>query len=233
MLTCAGIAIATAAFDRARRDLAATILAFALPFCGYLFFSVAYHSERYLLPALLPLASCAGSELWLRTLRDASAPRAARIASATAALALAFTLISFVPADLARYRSVLERESASESLAFYRELDRRVIASLPTDARLRILRTPYVYVPPDPRFDVRLRWGGIEPGDLAEASPDLILVSRDDLERWGDPTFHTRTNDVPRAQRMYAFYSVAARDEIPGYRRLFETDFALVYARVN
>jgi 4-amino-4-deoxy-L-arabinose transferase-like glycosyltransferase len=233
MLTCAGIAIATAAFDRGRRDLAATILAFALPFCAYLFFSVAYHSERYLLPALLPLASCAGSEIWLRTLRDASAPRSARIASAAAALALAFTLISFVPADLGRYRGVLERETASESLAFYRELDRRVIASLPTDARLRILRTPYVYVPPDPRFDVRLRWGGIEPGDLAEASPDLILVSRDDLDRWGDPTFQTRTNDVARAQRMYAFYSVAARDEIPGYRRLFETDFALVYARSN
>ena len=108
-----------------------------------------------------------------------------------------------------------------------------MIASPPTHARLRILLTPYVYVPSDPRFDVSLHWGGIEPGDLAEASPDRILVSRDDLERWGDPTFHARTNDVPRAQRMYAFYSVAARDEIPSYRRLFETDFALVYARAH
>lgn len=108
-----------------------------------------------------------------------------------------------------------------------------MISALPADARLRILRTPYVYVPPDPRFDVHLRWGGIEPGDLAQANPDLILVSRADLERWGDPSFTTRTNDVPRAQRMYAFYSVAARDEIPGYRRLFETDFALVYGRVK
>jgi hypothetical protein len=79
---------------------------------------------------------------------------------------------------------------------------------------------------------VRLRWGGIEPGDLSEANPDLILVSREDLERWGDPTFTARTNDVPRAQRMYAFYSVAARDELPGYRRLFETGFAIAYGRV-
>jgi hypothetical protein len=232
LLTCAGIAVATAAWDRARRDLAVTILAFALPFCGYLIFAVAYHSERYLLPALLPLASCAGSGIWLRTLRDASAPRAARAASALAALALVFTAVKFVPNDWQRYRAVLERENASASLAFWRELDRRVISALPEDARLRILRTPYVYVPPDPRFDVRLRWGGIEPGDLTEANPDLILVSRDDLERWGDPTFSTRSNDVPRAQRMYAFYSVAARDELPGYRRLFETDFALVYGRV-
>jgi len=232
LLACAGIAAATASRDRARRDLAAVILAFALPYCAYLIFAVAYHSERYLLPALLPLASCAGSEVWLRALRDASAPRAARVASAAAALALAATFVRFVPNDLHRYRAVLDRESASASLAFYRELDRQVISALSPDARLRILRTPYVYVPPDPRFDVHLRWGGIEPGDLPEADPDLILVSREDLERWGDPTFAARTNDVPRAQRMYAFYSVAARDELPGYRRLFETDFALAFGRV-
>jgi len=232
LLACAGIAAVTAARDRARRDLAAVILAFALPFCAYLFFAVAYHSERYLLPALLPLASCAGSEIWLRTLRDASAPRAARAVSAAAALALVVAFASFVADDVHRYRAVLDREGASASLAFYRELDQKVISALPADARLRILRTPYVYVPPDPRFDVRLRWGGIEPGDLSEANPDLILVSREDLERWGDPTFTARTNDVPRAQRMYAFYSVAARDELPGYRRLFETGFAIAYGRV-
>jgi hypothetical protein len=194
--------------------------------------AVAYHSERYLLPALLPLASCAGSKVWLKTLRDRSAPLAVRVASAAAALALALAFASFVPIDLSRYRSVLDRERESASLAFYRELDQKVVSALPAEGRLRILRTPYVYVPPDPRFDVHLRWGGIEPGDLSEADPDLILVSREDLERWGDPAFYTRSNDVPRAQRMYAFYSVAARDEIPGYRRLFETDFALAYGRV-
>jgi 4-amino-4-deoxy-L-arabinose transferase-like glycosyltransferase len=232
LFTCAGLAVATVALDRARRDLAATILAFALPLSAYLIFVVAYHSERYLLPALLPLASCAGSDVWLRALRDASAPRAARVAGAAAALALAVSLVGFVRNDVARYRAVLERESASASLAFYRELDAKVISALPATARLRILRTPTVYLPPDPRFDVHLRWGGVEADDLPEANPDLILVSREDLERYGDPSFETRTNDVPRARRMYAFYSVAARDALPGYRRLLETDFALAYGRV-
>jgi hypothetical protein len=139
----------------------------------------------------------------------------------------------FVPSDVQRYRDVLDRERASPSLAFYRELERGVIAALPPDASLRILRTPYVYVPPDPRFEVHLRWGGLELGDLAAADPDLVLVRREDLDRYGDPTFFERANEAERAHRMYAFYSAAARDTLPGYRRLLETDFALAFGRVR
>jgi 4-amino-4-deoxy-L-arabinose transferase-like glycosyltransferase len=232
LLPLTALCAATIARDRAHRDLAATILAFALPMVAYVVFVVAYQSERYLLPALLPLASCAGSDVWLRALRDASAPRMARVSSAAVALALCAALAQFAAVDRQRYREVLDRESGNQSLAFYHELERGLLSALPADAHVRVLRTPYVYLPPDPRFEVHLRWGGLEPGDLAAANPDLILVRREDLDRYGDPTFYTRSNDAERARRMYAFYGAAASDELPGYRRLLETDFALAFGRV-
>ncbi len=231
LLTFGSLGVAAIWRDRERRDLAVTILAFALPLCTYVIFVVAYQGERYLLPALLPLASCAGSEVWLRALRSASAPRAARLASAAVALALGSALVQFVPVDLRRYREVLAREGESASLAFYARLERDVLAALPADAQLRILRTAYAYVPPDPRFEVHLRWGGFELGDLSTANPDLVLVRREDLDRYADPTFFERSNDPERARRMYAFYSAAASDALPGYRRLIEDDFALAFGR--
>jgi 4-amino-4-deoxy-L-arabinose transferase-like glycosyltransferase len=233
LLAFTALGTATIARDRAHRDLAVVILAFALPLGAYVIFAIAYQSERYLLPVLLPLASCAGSDVWWRALRDRAAPRPARAAGALAALALLFAFAGFVPRDVQRYRDVLDRERASGSLAFYRELERGVIGALPPGASLRILRTPYVYVPPDPRFEVHLRWGGLELGDLAAANPDLVLVRREDLDRYGDPTFFARANEAERAHRMYAFYSAAARDALPGYRRLLETDFALAFGRVR
>jgi 4-amino-4-deoxy-L-arabinose transferase-like glycosyltransferase len=233
LLAFTALCIAAIARDRAHRDLAVVILAFALPLGAYVIFEIAYQSERYLLPALLPLASCAGSEVGWRALRDRTAPSAARAASALVALALLSAFADFLTRDAQRYREVLEREQNSASLAFYRELERGVIAALPPGASLRILRTPYVYVPPDPRFEVHLRWGGLELGDLAAANPDLVLVRREDLDRYGDPTFFTRANEAERAHRMYAFYSAAARDALPGYQRLLETDFALAFGRVR
>jgi hypothetical protein len=158
---CAGSRSPPLARDRARRDLARRSSR-SRSRSRYLIFGVAYQSERYLLPALLPLASCAGSDVWLRALRDASAPRA-RASRRRGGASRSRGVRELRAERSARYRDVLERERASASLAFYRELDAKVISALPATARLRILRTPTVYVPPDPRFDVHLRWAASSP----------------------------------------------------------------------
>jgi hypothetical protein len=232
LLPLLGVAVATAVYDRERRDLSLTILAYALPLSAYVISVVAYQNERYLMPALLPLASCAGSEVWLRPIRDRAAPVFARLAGAAVALALCASLVQFAAIDRWRYREQLDREGDSASLAFYRDLERDVLAQVPADTGVRILLTPYVYVPPDPRFDVRLRWGGLEPADLTDADPDLVLVRREDLVRFSDPTFSERSSDAERARRQFAFYDAAARDALPGYRQLLATDYALAFGRV-
>lgn len=231
LLLLIGLCALTAWREPRRRDLALTILTWAAPMSLYVIGTVAYQCERYLQPVLLPLASCAASPLWLRPLRNADAPRWARAAAAGVALLLGLQLLQFVRADVGRYTEVLERERTSPSLAFERRLAREVLADLPAELPLRVLRDPYVYLPPHPRFEVHLRWGRFEAADLREVDPDLVLLRREVLEDGVSANAPPGKREPERAARSRAFYRDALRDALPGYRLLVADDFGLAFGR--
>ncbi len=226
-----GLCAWTAARDPERRDVALATLAFAAPLVGYLVSAVAVPGERYLLAPVLPLAASVAAPLAWRPLRDAAAPRAVRVASAALACGLAVQLGFFVAEDARRWREKLAREETSAALAFAGRLEREVLAALPDGARLRILRDPYVYLPPDPHHEVHLRWGGFVPGDVREVDPDLLLLRRASLERGANERVVARSRDPERAARGRELYRAALRGALPGYRLLVADDFALAFGR--
>jgi 4-amino-4-deoxy-L-arabinose transferase-like glycosyltransferase len=213
------------------RHLAAMILAWALPLAGFLIARVALQEERYLLPILVPLFSCAGSPVLWQTLRSRSNGYAPRILAAAFAALLLAQLGSNLVQDLSRYRAVLEREEKSPSLAFWRQLDAEVLSQLPPEVPVRIFRDLYVYVPPERRFEVHVRWRATEGRDIEESQPDLVLLRRSMIEQYADPASVAASTDAEGALRAHHFHRDARDDRIPGYRRLLASDFAVAFGR--
>jgi hypothetical protein len=216
---------------REHRDLAVTILAWVIPVSIFFVVHVAMQRERYLLTLLVPLASCAGSPLlWdsFRGLREASLPRLVPVLMAAL---LGLQLVFFVQEDVRRYTAVLHREIDHPAFAFWDRFDSEVLARVSPEASLRIFRDHTIYIAPDRRFQIHMRWHSTEHADIAESNPDLILLKRSKMDWFADPASVEKSTDAGLAERARRFYLDARNDTIPGYERLMETDFALAYGR--
>jgi hypothetical protein len=218
---------------REHRDLAVMILAWVTPLSVFLVANVALHAERYLLPILLPLASCAGSPLLWRSLTTRGRSPLPRVAASAMGVLLCAQLGSNLQEDLRRYRAVLEREENSPALAFWERFDHEVLSGVAPGTPLRIFRDPYIYVPPEHRFEVHLRWRSSEHADISDVRPDLVLLRNSAIEQYADPESPARSIDRAQATRSHQFYLDASNDAIPGYRRLMATGFAVAYGRVS
>lgn len=217
---------------REHRDLAATILAWVVPLSIFLVAKVALHTERYLLPVALPLASCAGSPLLWRSLRERGSSIVPRAAAAAMLTLLCAQLGFHLHEDLRLYRKVLHREENSPALAFWRRFDAEVLSGVAPGTPLRIYRDHYIYVPPERRFEVHFRWRSSEHADIVQVRPDLVLLRRSAIEKFADPASPDASTDRAQALRSHQFYLDARDDVIPGYRRLLATDFAVAYGRI-
>jgi hypothetical protein len=215
------------------RGLAVTILAWLIPASFFIVTEIAIHRERYLLPFLLPLASCAGSPVLWNALRGPERAPLQRIAAIAIVVLLGAQLGSNLQRDLRRYDAALHRVENSPSLAFWSRFESEVISRLPPDTHLRIFRDVYVYVPPQRRFEVHVRWRPTGYSEIAETRPNLILLRQAEIERYADPESVDRSLDPEQALRAHAFHRDALEDSIPGYRRIFATDYAVAYSRVD
>jgi hypothetical protein len=222
----------TIRFDREKRHLALTILAWAVPISLYLVFDVAKTVERYFLPILLPLASCLASTApWRRLGRVSS--RALRIAAGSAfALVILFQVSVFAVEDVRRYQRVLHREQTSPSLDFTNRLENEVLSRWAPGESIRIFRDATMYVRPRPEYEVHLRWRSLEHQDLVEIQPNLILLRKSEIDLYRDESIVAESFDPEQAGRSQRFYRDVRNDEVPGYRRIMETDFGVAFLRV-
>jgi len=214
------------------RELAATLLAWVIPISIFFVVHVGMQRERYLLSVLVPLASCAGSPLLWDALRAKPASLLPRWVAAAAIVLFGLQLAFHVPEVRSRYAAVLHREQHHPAFVFWDQLERGVLAQLSSDAPLRIFRDHTIYVAPQRRFQIHMRWHSTHYSDIVEADPDLILLKRSQLDWFCDPASIAESTDPELATRSHRFYLDARNDTITGYKRLLETDFALAYGRI-
>jgi len=217
---------------REHRDLAVTILAWVIPVSIFFVVHVAMQRERYLLTLLVPLASCAGSPLLWDSLRGRSESRLPRLVPALMAAWFGLQLVFFVQEDVRRYTAVLYREINHPAFTFWDRFESEVLAGVSPEASLRIFRDHTIYIAPDRRFQIHMRWHSTVHADITESNPDLILIKRSKMDWFADPASVETSTDTELATRARRFYRDARNDTIPGYRRLMETDFALAYGRI-
>ncbi len=213
------------------RDLAAMALAWVIPISIFFVIHVGLQRERYLLSVLVPLASCAGSPLLWDALRGRSESRLPRLAAVAMAALLGLQLVFHVQEDVRRYSAVLYREQNHPAFAFWEQFEREVLAGISPETSLRIFRDHTLYVAPERRFQIHMRWHSTEHADITESNPDLILLKRSQMDWFADPASVGKSTDAKQATRVRRFYQDARDDTIPGYQRLMETDFALAYGR--
>jgi hypothetical protein len=224
--------VLTIRFDREKRHLALTILAWVLPISLFLVFDVAKTVERYFLPILLPLASCLASPAPWRRLGKISSPALRMAAGSAFALVILFQVSVFAVEDVRRYQHVLHREQTSPSLEFTRRLESEVLSRWAPGESIRIFRNAVMYVRALPNYEVHLRWHGPEHQDLVEIQPDLILLLQSEIDLYRDESIVAESFDPEQARRSHRFYRDVRNDAVPGYRRIMETDFGVAFLRV-
>jgi hypothetical protein len=213
------------------RDLAVTILAWVIPLSIFFVVHIGLQRERYLLTLLVPLASCAGSPLLWEALGGTAKSILPRLAAAGMVAMLALQLAFHVAEDARRYAAVLYREHNHPAFSFWNRFEREVLAEIEPDTELRIFRDHKLYIAPDRRFQIHMRWHSTEHADIIDANPDLILLRRSQMDWFADPGSVKKSTDAELAARARRFYQDARNDTIPGYKRLMESDFALAYGR--
>lgn len=229
-----GLAFTAAVFGivagKDKRLLSIIILAFTLPFAGYLLFFVAAKAPRYFLPVAIPLFSCLGNPALFRFERRRPG---ATLAGVFLLVAIAVQIVLFVAADRRLYTDTLRREATSPALAFYRQLDELFLSSVAEEHRLVIYHDIGMYVPPDARFDGRFTWRPMNYDTVRAIDPHLLLVRRASIERYADPEIVGAAYDQQEAHLAHLFARDAEANDLDGYRRILATEYGSAYLRTD
>src|SRR5262249_32181247 len=146
----------------------------------------------------LPFFSCMGATSGWRFERELQ-NRSMFIIGGTSVVLCALQFAYYIPRDIGWYTRVLERESRSPSLHFYWQLRDRFLSSLPSDKRLTVARNWKIYVPPSlpaPVLGPTSRGasnlfdngtGVFDYDYLAAIKPDLILLTKGEIDLYTDP----------------------------------------------
>ena len=100
---------------------------------------------------------------------------------------LGLQLAFHIREDVNRYAAVLHREQGHPAFAFWDRFESEVLAQLPPTTRLQIFRDHGLYIAPDRRLQIHMRWHSTEHADITDANPDLILLKRSRMDWWADP----------------------------------------------
>jgi hypothetical protein len=218
-------------YNRKKRLLNIIVLTWAAPLSVYIVYTVGAASffSHYFVPTLLPLMSCMGNLFNL----PVQAPsgkwrRPAVIAAGVCVILCTVQFGYYVVADVHTYAAVLERESNSSSLRFYRQLQESYLSRLPQNSQLTILREPKLYVPPSPNWQDHAVYV-MDYDDLKRFQPDLLLVSKEImnniLERRSQFSYPEKE---PKSLEFYADVKV---NKVVGFHKQLETDLAIAFAR--
>jgi hypothetical protein len=98
---------------------------------------------------------------------------------------------------------------------------------------LKIFHDPQIYINPSKHYSLRSKWNGGDYNEIFVMEPDLIILGQRYINQYFDEdNFRGRYNE-DRAAEISHLYSDAKNDEIIGYKSIFETDYAIVYEKVD
>lgn len=217
------------------------ILAFSLPY----FLAVGGSTVRplYFLPMAIPLAS---GLVHLFPERISSRRREAREEKQNKkslrssclrdfVFILLFLLVIqyglYLQQDAKIYTDILYREERSESIAFYHEVEARLTEMGLADEPLAIYRDLTAYVPPKPNYDVLMKWKLATYDYIHENQPDVLLLEMNYVLEFTQPDAIETAVDPDQMRAWQRFYGDAYADELPGYRIIYQNEYALALLR--
>jgi hypothetical protein len=200
-------------------------LAWVLPFAAYLLLVVARKQEHYFIPIMLPfLAVMWCPSLW--QIRN----RMSAVVVALLAIGLSTQMSIYLLRDVTIYGSLAALERTSPSIVFYHAFVQDGGLPVSPEIPVAIFRDAHVYLPPNPKYHARMKWGSADYSDVS-FNPDLIILQQDLIQKHSDPLGISVSFDKEQARRSLTFYTDAKNNQLKGYKRIFESEFAVAFRK--
>jgi hypothetical protein len=215
-----------------RRILNMVMLTWALPIALYVMLTVSIPGGRYFIPIFLPLMSCLGNviaegeEGWRGPRRKALCALAGVVY-----VACGLQFACYVRTNVANYVSTVHRETSSPMMVYCQDIERACLPAFPRDRVLDVLCDSYVYVRPSE--NVRPRYTRKWSMDYSDwdPMPDLMILRWYYITEFAEPGVEDRQTDREQAHRSHEFYRDAMRNAFAGFVKVYENEYAAVFAR--
>lgn len=215
------------------------VLAWAAPFLYYFLVIAATRRTHYFLPVALPLFSClinffppAFPDLLDRTTRSRArlSLQITGIARWAVALLIVVQAALFVWQDGKEYIAEVTRERDSASLAFFNQVDSRVLAKL-ENRKLLIFHDWKAYVPERPGWQIEMSWDNANYPYIQDLKPDVVLLQQENIVLFSKSDAVQNAINPGDMAALHQFYRDASQDAIQGYREVYSDRFGLAFVK--
>lgn len=197
------------------------VFTWAVPYAIYLWFSVGLVSWKYVLPIAIPV-------LAFTTIGINVAWQASKVILWKRCLLIAFLAICAVGQGLVIrnsiniYREQLLFEDEHPSLQFYNDLMKQDIVS--TTEQQLVYNDWAIYFPSTPNIESYQKFGVFNYNDINLYHPDVILLSKDVMNSYLDPSQQYVADDIQDIQK---FYTDVRNNTVTGYTIVFQNEFGI------
>ena len=136
----------------------------------------------------------------------------------------------FLKTDVSIYKKTLNRENESPSIGFYADIEEMLSSKLENE-KLVVYRDWRIYFPSNENWRVEMNWDMASYDYINDLNPDLILLEAENVQLFADPDTINKAVEPDEMRILNAFYGDAARDELPGYKLLYNDGFGYIFLR--
>jgi hypothetical protein len=211
------------------------ILSWAVP--TFLYIVLAMRPEdRYLIPVFVPLLSCLANPMTWDDKNGRPLTALGKVLTVVTVITSGIQLAYYARTDVRSYCQTLTRERNAPAIMFYQEMEqiylRTYLSSRDSAGSVVVLCDSYVYVAPSERVTPTYSsYWSMNYRDCERTKPDLVVLERYAIDKYADAEVIHKEVDQEQARRSHEFYSDAKNDTLKGFRKVFETEYGVAFAR--
>ncbi len=137
----------------------------------------------------------------------------------------------YVQKDIEIYTDILYREERSESIAFYKDVQQLLVEQNINEQQLKIYRDPTAYVPPEPNYEILMKWKLASYDYINQHQPDLLLLEMAYILEFIKPDAVENAVDPGDMLAWQQFYGDAYKNQLNGYSIFYQNDYGLAIIR--
>jgi hypothetical protein len=136
----------------------------------------------------------------------------------------------FLDTDFGIYSSYIRREQTSQSIAFYRKLERDVLPML-QEQNLVVYRDWHIYFPENEGHRIEMSWEPASYTYIEELNPDLNVLEGENMKTFSRQDLIDEAVEPGEMTLVSEFYRDALTGQLDGFKLVAKSDFAYAFLR--